>query len=75
MITADKKLPLNLQQIINRMLKREPEDRVSMEMVHSVFESALYPGSGTTDMRDYAAHWNGNNDDDIRSWLKPAGDL
>ena len=74
-LTADRNLPLNLQKILNRMLKREPEDRVSMEMVHSVFESAFRHVTGTPDLRDYSAHRNGNKDDDVGDWLKPAGDL
>ena len=74
-LSAEKDLPLDLQQIINRMLKKEPEERVTMEKVHLVLENALCHGTGTFGVRGKPIQWDEKEDDDVASWLKPAGDL
>lgn len=74
-LSADKDLPLDLQQIINRMLKKDPEERVTMEKVHLVLENALCHGTGTFGVRGKPIQWDEKEDDDVASWLKPAGDL
>ena len=72
-LTADRNLPLFLQQIINGMLIREPERRVPIEMVYSVLEKAICTGNRTDVMRGKTE--NQNEDDESIIWLRPAGDL